>query len=98
MPEGDSLLSSSREFFERAVSLSSKEFIRGFVIGQIALLLVLIVLARVLFFRGTGGNGQLRFTGKVRSACRGLRVVEWAATEDAELGAGESGGQAGIGG
>ena len=65
MPEGESLLTSSREFFERAVSLSSKEFIRGFIIGQIALLLVLIVLARVLFFRGPApGYGQIRFKRK----------------------------------
>jgi maintenance of morphology protein 1 len=76
MPEGESLLTSSREFLERAVSLSSKEFVRGFIIGQVALLLVLIVLARVLFFRGPApGNGQIRFKRKDSTRKRKMESV-----------------------
>jgi hypothetical protein len=49
----------SSDFLERAVSLASKEFIRGFIIGQVALMLVLIVLVRLFFFRSTAGEGDL---------------------------------------
>lgn len=42
----------SSEIFERAVSIASKEFVRGFVIGQVVLFLLLVFLARLLLFRG----------------------------------------------
>lgn len=69
----------SGDFFERAVSIASKEFVRGFIIGQVALLLVLIVLLRFLFFRGGNADPVRRITfppvagpGKKRPTERGL--------------------------
>lgn len=43
----------SLDFLERAISLASKEFIRGFVIGQLALFVLFLVLARILLFSGS---------------------------------------------
>lgn len=40
----------SLDLLERAVSVASKEFVRGFIIGQVALFLLLLVLARILLF------------------------------------------------
>ncbi|PJF19254.1 Maintenance of mitochondrial morphology protein [Paramicrosporidium saccamoebae] len=57
----------SLDFLEKAVSLSSKEFIRGFIIGQFALLLVLLLLARLLFFRSPTPLEPIRFPSKPKS-------------------------------
>ena len=71
---------SSLEFLERAVSLASKEFIRGFIIGQVALLLVLLVLGRFFFFRGPAPAGEIRIDS-VRAAMQSPgtdgRCREW---------------------
>lgn len=58
----------SLDLLERAVSLASKEFIRGFIIGQVALLLVIIVLARVLFFRTPTPPGVITFQRRTSPA------------------------------
>lgn len=58
----------SKQLFDKAVSYSSKEFIRGFLIGQFALLLLLVFLARLLLFRTpTPTNTILRFPQRVFS-------------------------------
>lgn len=42
----------------KAVALASKEFIRGFLLGQALLLLLMVALVRFLFLRGRSGNGE----------------------------------------
>lgn len=58
----------SLDFLEKAVSLSSKEFIRGFLIGQLALLLTLLLLARFLFFRSPDPTTPIRFPSRKAKA------------------------------
>jgi hypothetical protein len=41
------------DYFEAAVNQSSKEFIKGFFVGQVFLLILLILLGKFLFFRGS---------------------------------------------
>lgn len=67
----------SGDFLERAVSIASKEFVRGFIIGQVALLLVLIVLLRFLFFRGANTSPVRRITFMPAIGHGKRKLAEW---------------------
>lgn len=75
----------SGDFLERAVSIASKEFVRGFIIGQVALLLVLLVLLRFLFFRGVNASTVRRITFAPAAGNGKRKLAEWARREDATL-------------